>query len=434
MSAYCTETQNQTVLLHLPRVLVVAPIKFNQETGSGVTSGNFFRGWPLQSIAQIHSDLHTTPDVTICEKYYFIPKSVIAGAGPLQLLIAKLVQFMGLFAPFQPLLAQLPPWNRIWQWAERFSPDILFARPTENPVFYSWFCRQLAARLKIPYVTCIFDDWFSRLNNQDGSAGRFLLRRHLQKNFKILLNGSSANLVISKEMSEAFERRYGKQFLTFSNCVDLSHWKATRKSYGASGVFSIVYAGAVSQDKELSSLIDIRDAVISLVGDGISVCLTIYGPSLWEKNIQEHLVRPPYVSYGGYFPPEKKPLVLSEADLLVLPINFDGPSLAYVGYSFQTKFPEYMASGTPILIYAPASSPNVRYALQENCAEIVDKPGAHLVKRAILNLMLNQEKRAVLGQRARKLAFTDHNAETVRKRFRDLLIQVSQSGTKRESS
>jgi glycosyltransferase involved in cell wall biosynthesis len=234
-------------------------------------------------------------------------------------------------------------------------------------------------------------------------------------------------------MSKAFHRRYGKKFLTFSNCVDLAQWMTVSKSYETTGVFSIVYAGAVTQDKELASLIDIRDAVISLAGEGLSVHLTIYGPSLWEKNIQNHLVQPPHVSYGGYFPPEQKPHIFSQADLLVLPINFDGPSLAYVGYSFQTKLPEYMASGTSILIYGPPSSPNIRYALQENCAEVVDRPGKALVRRAILKMMRNENKRARLGTRARKVAFENHNAETVRRRFRDLLIAVSRSEAKQGS-
>jgi glycosyltransferase involved in cell wall biosynthesis len=146
---------------------------------------------------------------------------------------------------------------------------------------------------------------------------------------------------------------------------------------------------------------------------------------LWEKNIQKHLLRPPYVSYGGYFPPDQKPQVFSQADLLVLPINFDASSLDYVGYSFQTKLPEYMASGTPILIYGPTRSPNVRYALQETFAEVVDRPGKEPVKRGIFEMMRNQEKRTRFGRRGREIAFKNHSADTVRKRFRDLLIAVS---------
>ena len=41
--------------MNFPRILIISPVNFNQQSGSGVTMGNLFRGWPLDAIAQINS-------------------------------------------------------------------------------------------------------------------------------------------------------------------------------------------------------------------------------------------------------------------------------------------------------------------------------------------------------------------------------------------
>ena len=115
------------------------------------------------------------------------------------------------------------------------------------------------------------------------------------------------------------------------------------------------------------------------------------------------MVTPPHIKYGGYFPIEMKQKILSSADLLILPINFDKASQIYVGYSFQTKVPEYMASGTPTLVYGPASNPNVMYASKYNWGAVVKHKDQRELLEMLKSLISNQELREQFGNKAREL-------------------------------
>jgi glycosyltransferase involved in cell wall biosynthesis len=136
-------------------------------------------------------------------------------------------------------------------------------------------------------------------------------------------------------------------------------------------------------------------------------------------------VHPPGIEYLGYFPKEKKQLILSRADLLVLPINFDELSQIYINYSFQTKLPEYMASGTPILMYGPPSNPNIKYGINNEFAAVVTERDLDNLSRTILSLYSNENFRESLGKKARYHAFRNHDAKLIRDEFQKLLIDLS---------
>jgi glycosyltransferase involved in cell wall biosynthesis len=181
----------------------------------------------------------------------------------------------------------------------------------------------------------------------------------------------------------------------------------------------------VTKDKELSSLVDIRNAVLKLHELGYEIQWTLYGPKIYQAAIEANLTAPPVITYGGYFPIEMKQILLSTADLLLLPINFDVVSQRYVGYSFQTKVPEYMASGSPTLVYGPPTNPNVRYARKFEWAAVVDQQDEGILIKTLLKLMNDVHLRSKLGLKAREIAFKNHNSKVVRSEFQSLIRQIS---------
>ncbi len=412
--------------MDFPRVLVVASIKFNQQAGGGVTMGNLFRGWPHDAIAQIHTDLFTKADESVCTNYLYLPESPIRWPSFRPRAIASLTKQVLMFAIGRRVT--LGPWVRmenLLKWSRQFAPDVIYARPNDNPTFYWWLTRKLAQSLGIPYVTHIMDDWPARYEDRQGLINYLFWKPALRQILQSLFDGAAINIGISEEMCQAYGKRYGCQFVPFHNCIDVSEWSIVEKSYHTGGEFRIVYLGVVTEDKELGSLIDIRDTVVSIRGQGYPVSLLIYSARQWKDTIQRHLVHSPFVVYGGYVCPVDLPEVLSRANLLVLPINFDRESLTYVGYSLQTKVPEYMASGTPVLVYGPPTSPNVRYAMREGWGLVVDQHDKARLEKAIMKLMEDSDLQARLGKRARELAFRNHNAAVVRKQFLQLMSDVT---------
>ncbi|MEM7115942.1 MAG: glycosyltransferase [Chloroflexota bacterium] len=406
----------------LPRVLIVAPIKFNQTTGSGVTMGNLFRGWPLDRLAQVHSDGDNEPDLSVCTRYFHLPNEIFwqasLGKTAVSLLTDTTSYHLG---RREQLLGHWLNPERLLAWCRDFAPDLIYARPHDRPSFYNWLPPFLSQALGVPYVTRVLDDWPTRYEKSPSRAKRLFWQALPKRDLQRAFDGAAANLAISQEMADAFAERYKRPFTYFHNCIDASAWDDVPKRYERGDIFNLVYIGTVVEDKELHSLIDLRHVLRELSAAGHRVRLTIYGPDTYRPTVKQHLVEDGLVVHGGLFPMAEKAAVLSGADLLVLPINFDNQSQAYVGYSFQTKVPEYMASGTPTLVYGPPSSPNVRYAQQDKWAAVVAERDLAKLRQQVTDLIESQTLRYTLGQRARQLAFTQHDGTAVRARFRALL-------------
>lgn len=421
-------------MANYPRVLVISPVKFNQQTGSGVTMGNLFKGWPPDALAQVHAEDKTTPDLSVCQQYYHLPYIQSRQESTVKL-IASITQqaFRFVFGKQETFLGHWAHTAQVTDWCANFRPDIIFARPLDRPSFSIWLPLHLSQTLRAPLVTYVLDDWPMRHESDTIFLRRLLWRLLLGKQLNTLFQTATVNIGISSEMCEKFEQRYQSPFVAFHNCVEFSDWTLHPKNYAVGDTFTLVYMGTVTRDKELHSLVDIQDVVLSLHQKGYPVRMVIYGPGLYHQAVAEYLEHPPIVTHGGFFAPEEKQKILTQADLLLLPINFDIRSLAYIGYSFQTKVPEYMASGTPTLVYGPSSNPNVSYAQREGWAAVVDQPEKSQLEKMLVKLITDQTLRASLGSRARRLAFEHHNAAKIRPLFRDLLLQSSHGQKDKDS-
>ena len=401
-----------------PRVLVISPVKFNQQTGSGVTMGNLFSGWPLDSIAQIHTEDWTVADTSVCEEYYHLPYERIRSSSSLTTakeIVRQTTRF--LFHQQETLLGHFAHLDDLLKWSKAFAPDIIYARPLDRPSLSIWLPRWLSQQLQIPYITRILDDWPARHEHDPIYLRRLYWQLFLRRSLQNLLHQATVNIGISEEMCAAFQERYQVEFIYFHNCVDFETWYPEKTDYSFEDTFDIVYMGTIKSDKELQSLIDLKEIILNLNAMGHDLRLSFYGPEEYAPTISKYLETDPVIKYSGFFPTAEKFQTLKKADLLVLPLNFDHRSTDYLGYSFQTKVPEYMASGTPVLVYGPAENPNVRYAASHKWAAIVDEQDKNLLADTLQKLVTNQGWREQLGRRARELALKNHNASTIRPKF-----------------
>jgi glycosyltransferase involved in cell wall biosynthesis len=412
------------------RVLVLSTVKFNLQAGGGVTMGNLFRGWPVDKIAQLYSEKITDADLSVCDNYFYLePDHIRTLAGRMHHGLAEALRPM-VAGSDEPMMSSVPfDVEALLAWCREFSPDIIYARPLDEPFYTTWLPLFLSRKLAIPFVTHVMDDWPAHFELKNGFLDWLIFKPLLHANLKRLFQHAAINMGISREMCEAFHDRYGSEFTPFHNCIDIDMWKRPEKSAEKKNEFVIVYLGAVTDTKELGSLQDIRDAVLSLKGKGYSVKFILYSAPMWKETITRHLEHGTDVVYGGFLRQHELPEKLSAADLLVLPINFGSASLAYIGYSLQTKVPEYMASGTPVLVYGPQSSPNVRYAKKYNWGIVVDIPDQILLEQTIKNIIDSPDSFEAYGKRAKSLAFINHDAKKIRSEFCSLLYDSAHSLT-----
>lgn len=115
------------------------------------------------------------------------------------------------------------------------------------------------------------------------------------------------------------------------------------------------------------------------------------------------------------------PKIFSETDFLLLPYDFSPLSIKYIRYSLPTKAPEYMVSGTPIIIFAPEVTAIVKYAKKYEWAKVITENNISEISGAIKHLIENKELRQYIAQNAIKIAEKNHNSIEVTDNFKEVI-------------
>lgn len=87
-----------------------------------------------------------------------------------------------------------------------------------------------------------------------------------------------------------------------------------------------------------------------------------------------------------------------------------------------TKASEYMASGTPVLIFAPEDTALVSYAREYGWAAIVSENNYDTLAISIKDLIKNESRRKKISERAKKIAQERHDSQEVALKFQNALL------------
>ena len=86
-----------------------------------------------------------------------------------------------------------------------------------------------------------------------------------------------------------------------------------------------------------------------------------------------------------------------------------------------TKAPEYMMSGTPVIIFSPEDTALVRYATERNWAKVVHENNVDELAKVIKELLDNESLRKEIAQNAIHFAEKNHNSKTVSAEFEEII-------------
>lgn len=431
-----------------PKVLVVGQT-FNKTEGSGITLSNLFFDWPKEKLAvTVNTNICNEVDFSVCNNYFQltyrdklhpfplgIPLPKIKG-GPILNVnqknrnfdlsekkyrprkferIYKIIKFILDFFGLYHLLYRIEITEDFENWVKDFNPDIIYS--PLNTLEMIRLVNDLSDITHKRVVIHMWDDW-PQIINKHGLL-YFYWKKTIEKEFRQLLDKSSILLSISESMSLEYKDRYKKNFIPFHNPIETSKWlKFSKKNWSRKGLFTILYAGRIGIGMQ-KSIIDFAKVVNDLSKENFDIVFEIQSSdiSLIRNQVQfnEHVkwVRP--VDY------ETLPKKFSEVDLLLIPVDFDTPSLRFIRLSYQTKISEYMISGTPVLVYADKSTEVARYVKEDGWGYWVSERDPEKLKEAVLTLYKDENLRMLLGEKAKNLAMEREDAEKIREKFRQCL-------------
>ena len=138
---------------------------------------------------------------------------------------------------------------------------------------------------------------------------------------------------------------------------------------------------------------------------------------VWIKNYK-NVIHSSFVAYDDL------PEIFSESDFLLLPYDFTPESIKYIQFSMPTKAPEFMITGTPIIIFAPESTAVVKYARKYNWAKVITKNNIDEVATGIKELIENKELRQQYAKNAIKIAEENHDSIDVTRQFKTVICSL----------
>lgn len=442
-----------------PRTLIVGK-GFDRASGVGITLTSLFHGWPKDRLAAV-STVSDAMDSSVCEAYYGIGSEEASWVWPISRFerhvpsgpvsprtrddsgrrrdvsdapqasrreghlsgLARQAAWVALVASGgEHFTRRLNPSARLLAWIRDFRPAVLYTHLESLPMIR--FVDKLVTQLELPLVIHMMDDWPS-VPEHEGLLGP-ATRRIIDRDLRRLMNRAACNMAISQYMCNAFQTRYGHDFLPFHNVLDRLSWSvAPRESWRAGDPFRLVYAGRVGKANE-EALRDVAAVVASLAETGLAIRLEIYAlerapfpPGTWPDSSAVRVL--PAVGYDDI------PGLLVGADLLVLPLDFSQKDIAYARYSMPTKVAEYLGAGTPILVYCPEDTAVGHYARTSAWGVVVGTRDRAALSNTIARLAVDEQERERLGRIALDVARTDHDPTRVREDFAEALWRASRS-------
>jgi glycosyltransferase involved in cell wall biosynthesis len=301
-------------------------------------------------------------------------------------------------------------------WVEKFRPDVIYS--PLSLLRLVGLVGELVQETDIPLALHFLDDWPSTLHQRGLMAP--ILKRRLGTHLGALIERAAVLMAISDDMSREFEARYGRAFQTFHNALELGAWGPTRRTTWEVGdALEVLYAGGLGVANQ-ASILDVAQAIERLATAGMGIRLTVLTPDLAHP-VAQALRHFAHVDLSPGIRHRDMPARLAAADLLVLPLDLEGQNVQFTRFSMPTKTVEYMASGTPTLVYAPAEHAVSRYAATEGWAWVVGRREPQALADGFRALAESADRRERLARRAVELALARHDAEVARRGFRGAL-------------
>ncbi|MFC1678614.1 glycosyltransferase [Elusimicrobiota bacterium] len=334
------------------RVLLVTHTPPPIVAGNGIILERLFRLFPSDSYVVLSSS----------HEYVDWPKDK---ALPCSYYTTSVPSFLGGYDWFTAIgewISILPSLWSAWKITRREKITSILVVPSSGTLLLLSCLLSLLARVNL---SVYFLDLFSCNNH-------FRLRRWLSGPIeRLAVARATAVFVMSEALKTHYVRRYSIDAIVLPHPIELAdHGIAVRtapsdKAGGAADV--IVFTGFI-YEYQLDPLQNLSAAVNKMD----SVELHIY-TSRSNAYLARMGVTGKNVRYRGFIEPERISRVQQEADILFLPMSFRPPEPRITETASPGKLPEYLVSGTPILVHAPAYAYISWYARKHGWGVVVEQ-------------------------------------------------------------
>lgn len=283
-----------------------------------------------------------------------------------------------------------------------------------------WDCLNMPAgylacrMLNIPYFAYIFD-YYSRQwegPNFWGHGNYAWMGRMFEKK---LLRGAAGVIAPNEFLRSALQKRYSIDPVIIHNPCDLSRYKLVyhEEARGDDREIRIVYTGDI-YEAHFDAFANLLDAIKRSGRDNLKLHAYVIRS---QEYLRDHGVSGDALVLHPHAPHNAIPEIQRRADILFLALAFHPPYPEGIKTAAPGKMGEYLASGRPILVHAPADSFTAWYFRKHECGLVIDTDDPEALARGIEELLTDESLRRRLVANALARAQVDFSVEATREKF-----------------
>jgi len=275
-----------------------------------------------------------------------------------------------------------------------------------------------ARRLGVRFIPYLFDDYTYQWADP-------LKRAFASRVERMLFPGAAAVIAPNEMMEQELRRRHGLSCTIVRNAVEIEDRHGLDLPWpDSSDDLGVVYTGAVYH-AHYDAFRNLVTAIGKLGRPQLKLHLyTTQSPEeLSAQGIEGPVVFHPHV------PAAEVAEIQRRADILFLPLAFHSAIPEVIRTSAPGKTGEYLASGRPVLVHAPADSFVSWYFRRHDCGTVVDVDDPGRLAEALREIIENRDLRRGRALRARQRAESDFAAPRARAALLSVLEGESRSRT-----
>lgn len=292
--------------------------------------------------------------------------------------------------------------NDLKQWLLRESPDCIFVAPGTAKFLYD-IALKISRRLNIPIIMYVCDDYYF-IKEPNGLLGKIRLSL-LKKKIEKLLSKASHIITICDEIKDLYNNRFKIPATTIMTGTNYP----IAQSYADTVADTITYMGNIrcKRYKSLAALGHTLDDINRKHNTNHK--LKIYSNEK-DKSILSSFNNIDSIQFCGYVQGEEFDKVFRSSHLLLHVEAFDNDSIDLVKHSVSTKIADSLASGIPLLAYAPDYVSSMKHLMRNNCALCANEEKA--LENILVTAFCDGQARKKAVENAIETAKKYHNRET----------------------
>lgn len=413
-----------------PKVLVVSNTALTTSNSNGRTLGLLLSGIEKEKLMQFCIKDEPVSSELIREAYCVSDTMVIKGMLKHKIASKKLCVFEDghIVIGHQQQVSKtgFKFWGReiiwriklrsmdFWSRAVEFQPDIILFQ-LGNSGFLADLAYRLSKMCKAKLIVFTTEDYYFKEWNfiqpaQKSGAFDAYMKKY-RKSIDRVLRNSSMCIANTPALAKKYAEEFGVQTDVVMAAASEKIETCCQKPEN-----TVVYAGNLTLNR-YRSIADIAKIVAETDPEAV---VTVYGSTTPE--MEEELKRFHNVSLNGFVKYDVLLPKLANAKLLLHCESFDDFYRKDLQAAFSTKIADSLASGVPLLLFAPANFSETEYLIKEKCAFVCTD--SKELKDCVEKALHDEQARCSVVNRARCIANQNHNLHRNQQKMLDIIKSV----------